>query len=127
MANPTWTRTNSPRAMSGMQARQTSRVMPPNWTLPTFRPCSSRISRTSPGMPRHIIAPLHLPRTPCRHRRLSQGHAAVVGRHAAVDEDGELVLLEEALGGLAQQPVLEAAAGERHRLHPRSLARDPAA
>src|SRR5712664_195420 len=44
-----------------------------------------------------------------------------------MDEDFETVLLEEALGGLAEQPVLETTAGERDRLHARSLARDPAA
>jgi len=73
-----------PGPMSGMQARQTSRVMPPNWTLPTFRPCSSRISRTSPGNARGTSLPpsaareRHAPPPPV------QRHAAVVGRHTAM-------------------------------------------
>jgi len=77
-------------------------------------------------MPRHIIAPFS-----CRER-----HAATAAcpaprrRRWAAHGHGRGPRNRPARGGacgLAEQPVLETAAGERDRLHARSVARDPAA
>src|SRR5215471_18749958 len=99
MAKPTWTRTNSPTAASGIHDKQTSRVMPPNFTFPKVMPLSSRTAMISPGMPRHMSAPIlpSLPSVGCD-GGLPQRDAAVVGRNSAMEEDLEAVGFEQTVG-----------------------------
>src|SRR4051794_38088251 len=86
--------------------------MPPKRTFAVFTPASSRISITSPGMPRHIGGSSL---SGCGHGGLSKRDAAVVRRYASMHEHLEAVGLEEDLRALREQRALEAAARQRDR------------